>query len=214
LRKGKLTLPDDETAQQELLEEIEFYGLERLLSAIKEDTERSFEGTVLLSREQQKQLCAWLNKKKQKWKLLYRATRDGFRSSDFHRLCDGKGPTFTIIKSREGHLFGGYTAVSWHCNNCYTDDQKAFIFTLSNPHGIPPTRYRKQNSNAVYGSSSYGPTFGSGHDLYICDNSNSSTNSYSNFPASYADTTGKGNVTFTGRYNGWNTAEIEVFCKQ
>jgi len=31
-----------------------------------------------------------------KWSLLYRATRDGFDSSDFHSKCDGHSNTLTI----------------------------------------------------------------------------------------------------------------------
>src|SRR6185369_15421821 len=31
------------------------------------------------------------------YKLLLRGSRDGFSASDFHRLCDNKGPTVTVI---------------------------------------------------------------------------------------------------------------------
>jgi hypothetical protein len=31
--------------------------------------------------------------------LLYRASRDGFSASDFHKACDNKGPTLVIIKN-------------------------------------------------------------------------------------------------------------------
>ena len=34
---------------------------------------------------------------------------------------------------------------------------------------------------AIYSSSSYGPTFGNGWDIYISDNANSSSGSYANF---------------------------------
>lgn len=37
----------------------------------------------------------------------------------------------------------------------------------------------------MYCSSSYGPAFGGGNDLNICDNSNISANSYSNLGFSY-----------------------------
>jgi len=36
-------------------------------------------------------------------------------------------------------------------------------------------------SHAIYRSSSYGPTFGGGHDIYIANNANSNTNSFSDF---------------------------------
>ncbi len=40
------------------------------------------------------------------WHLLYKGNRDGFNAKDFHRLCDNKGPTITVIRTRQGKLFG------------------------------------------------------------------------------------------------------------
>ena len=37
---------------------------------------------------------------------------DGWAASTFHRNCDGKGPTVTIIQVGS-YIFGGYTDVSW-----------------------------------------------------------------------------------------------------
>jgi hypothetical protein len=34
----------------------------------------------------------------QKWKLLYRGSRDGFSAKAFHSKCDYKANTLTIIK--------------------------------------------------------------------------------------------------------------------
>ena len=31
----------------------------------------------------------------------------------FHKCCDDKGPTLTIIKCTNGCIFGGYTTQSW-----------------------------------------------------------------------------------------------------
>ena len=44
--------------------------------------------------------------------LLYRASRDGWASTDFHDFCDKKGPTVTVIKSGN-NIFGGFTERSW-----------------------------------------------------------------------------------------------------
>jgi len=46
-------------------------------------------------------------------RLLYRASRDGWGASDFHRMCDDKGATVTVVKSSDGYIFGGYTDVAW-----------------------------------------------------------------------------------------------------
>jgi hypothetical protein len=44
-------------------------------------------------------------------KLLYRASRDGWQTTDFHRLCDNKGPTVVIVKASNGRLCGGYCSI-------------------------------------------------------------------------------------------------------
>ena len=48
-----------------------------------------------------------------KWKLIYRASEDGYSGGSFHEYCDDRGPTLIIIKSSGGWLFGGYTTKSW-----------------------------------------------------------------------------------------------------
>ncbi len=35
--------------------------------------------------------------------LLYRASRDGFKGSDFHRMCDDKGPTLMIMRTTQNN---------------------------------------------------------------------------------------------------------------
>ena len=51
-------------------------------------------------------------------RLLYRGSRDGWHASDFHKCCDNKGPTVTLIKvvtTDAKYIFGGYTDQSWDC---------------------------------------------------------------------------------------------------
>ena len=45
--------------------------------------------------------------------LIYCASRDGWEASRFHANCDNKGPTVTVVKSRNNNIFGGYTEQSW-----------------------------------------------------------------------------------------------------
>ena len=51
------------------------------------------------------------------------------------------------------------------------------FFPYQKKKKIPVT----STGNAIYWYSTYGPTFGHGHDVYIADNSNTSNSSYSNF---------------------------------
>jgi hypothetical protein len=72
-----------------------------------------------------------MNVQNLKLKQLYKATRDGFKSSDFHIRCDNSGPTISLIKSSHGKTFGGYTNLPWHSQNSFIPGTKnSFIFQL------------------------------------------------------------------------------------
>jgi hypothetical protein len=167
----------------------------------------------LLEQEQKAKLNEFYGKIDQKWELIYKASRDGFDANAFHSRCDNKGPTMTIVRSNNGYLCGGYTSVGWpSVHGSYQNDAQAFLFTLINPHNIPPTQYKinpEKTARALLCNSSFGPLFG-GNDIHLVANSNSNNNSYINFPSTYVDTTGKGNNTFTGAPK-FTTADIEVF---
>jgi hypothetical protein len=45
-----------------------------------------------------------------KFTMLYRGTRDGFGSNDFHSKCDGHANTLRILKVKY-NVFGGFTSV-------------------------------------------------------------------------------------------------------
>jgi len=101
--------------------------------------------------------------------LLYRGSRDGFTSKDFHNKCDNKGPTLTIIETFTGKIMGGFSNQSWSrapFGAGYRKANKAFLFLLngfSNNGVAPPYKMKLKNSNdknAVYHGSEYGPTFG------------------------------------------------------
>lgn len=178
----------------------------------KQFSDQLFHGTLFLDIIQQQILNRFCQRPNQKWKLIYRGTRDGFADRDFIRCCHEQGPTLALISVGK-YLFGGYTSVNWKDTKDYlwNDDPSAFIFTLVNPHGIPPTKYPIKSSGyrAIRSSLQFGPTFG---EFDICINSNSHRNCDSNigFPHNYSDTTGKGRNTFTGSHF-FQTTEIEVY---
>ena len=73
--------------------------------------------------------------------LLYRGTRDGSGSNIFHNKCDNKGPTICLCKNEKGNIFGGYSSISWTSDNNYHTANGSFLFTLTNIHGIAPTKF-------------------------------------------------------------------------
>jgi hypothetical protein len=116
-------------------------------------------------------------------RLLYKATRDGFMAKDYHRACGGYSRLLCVIREKErGWLFGGFTSVpaaSTQARNEHVD-ATAFLFTLTNPHGIPPTKYvTKAGAPAVCTHASclfaLGYKIGAGYDLVIRTESNINT---------------------------------------
>ena len=145
-----------------------------------------------------------LNKKVKKYTLLFRASRDGFGASNFHSKCDGKSNTVTLVETLTGRRFGGFTDVAWDQSSGYKSGSNGFIFSLDDK----AIYYNKNNSYNIYCGSDRGPTFGSGHDFYICDNCNSRNSSYNNSDSSYG-TNGKKNA-MAGEYN-FLVKDYEVF---
>lgn len=120
------------------------------------------------------------NKTIKKLTLLFRASRDGYSSSNFHSKCDGKVNTLILVKTTNSRRFGGYTECQWDQNNSYKTGPYSFIFSFDNKK----IYYSKNGSNSIYGHSSYGPYFGSSPDFYI-NNSCNSNNSSENMGNSY-----------------------------
>ena len=121
LRNGELILPDGATFLKELEAEAKFYQLQGILDELHELHElhrtapkelKEFEESVILTNEEHRRvLKTWLPIKSE-WRLLFRASRDGFAALAFHFKCNNKGPTITVVKSG-GNIFGGFTENAW-----------------------------------------------------------------------------------------------------
>ena len=83
-----------------------------------------------------------------------------------------------------------YSLLATSC--AYKKDSKAFLFSLVNTPGWAPVKLPQTGqhvnsySYSIYSCSSYGPTFGGGHDLNIANQASSNTNSYTNLGHSYS----------------------------
>jgi len=154
----------------------------------------------------------------QNWKIIYRATKDGFGAADFHSKCDRYQNSFVIVRSVHGNVFGGYTEKSWSGNCGYKADPNAFLFSFFNQQNKKLVMKCTKFSNAIFTHSGYGPTFGRGHDLHICNYSNICNESYSNLDYSYthsnyAYNSNEAKLFLAGSFNFLNT-EIEVYTKE
>ena len=83
---------------------------------------------------------------------------------------------------------------------------------MMNPQGVAPSKMPlvKKKQRAIYCDSSYGPTFGGGHDLHVSNDASTSSFSESNLGYSYQLPTGQQSTFFTGATN-FNVTDYEVF---
>ena len=133
----------------------------------EKDEINPFYESVIVKKEESKMICDWINpNKNSKFKLLYRATRDGDDPSIFHRYCDNKGPTI-FFAEYNGYRYGGYTSISWESPNSveYKRDDKAFVFSINNK------RKFVSNHDNIIQEKAHGPAFGSRDlsELWISD---------------------------------------------
>ena len=95
--------------------------------------------------------------------LVFRASRDGGSAKTFHMKCDSIGPNLTIIRTKKGFIFGGFTIKNW--KHLYKDikkeepengtehkDEKAFTFCMNNKKIY---KNGKINENVIYCNKNY-----------------------------------------------------------
>jgi len=115
-----------------------------------------------------------------KWVSVYTASKDGWDAADFHIHCDYKGETIVVIKANNC-IFGGYNPDYWSTAGSFTTGSSSFLFSIDNGQGFKPIivpPISKNNGSFCFGNYGYGPTFGTGHDLYISSYPNQSPLSY------------------------------------
>jgi len=150
-------------------------------------------------REKDLAIRKWIdsNKKDFKFKLLFRMSRDGNQSSNYHQLCDNKENLLTIIETDNNLKFGGFASQSWGIPNQNID--KTFLFSLNQMKKFERLNYNK----SMHNGKNYGPIFGNACDIYINNLMTSGCEQYSD------------NSTFFNKYeltNGnFKVKEIEVF---
>ncbi len=63
----------------------------------------------MISDKEKKYLLNLFGNKQLFTTMIYKASDHGFTAKEFHQRCDGKGPTITIIKVKDGPYIGGFT---------------------------------------------------------------------------------------------------------
>jgi hypothetical protein len=149
-----------------------------------------------------------------RFSLLWRGRRDGFAASTFRHRCAGHSNTLTVILDRDGNIFGGFTRATWQPPRKGPDDTRtsgSFLFTLKNPHDIPPRRFPVKpdlKSPISRGYAYWSPMVGTefGRDLSLSDMCKSTQ-----LGVDYINDTGlDGATVFTGS-KMFTLREIEIF---
>ena len=122
------------------------------------DELKGFENTIIKNKEEANKILKWIcPNNERKVKLLYKATPEENTNDDFHRKCDNKGATVTLIETTKGRRFGGYTSLNWSSDEGWKDDKEAFLFSLDNDKKydvIQDSKYK------VFSGKGHGPWFG------------------------------------------------------
>ena len=88
--------------------------------------------------------------------LLFSTSKNGYKPSEFHKLCDNKGPTIIFIETKKGYIFGGYTELDWDISNQFKTDESTFLFSINNK-----AKYTRRNKKcSIYCRKDLAPSFG------------------------------------------------------
>lgn len=140
-------------------------------------------------------------KKELKYKLIYRASEDGYSPKIFHKKVDNFKNNLILIKDINNYIYGGYTRKTWDGNKIYKEDKNAIVFNLDKEK-----YYKIKNENyAIFCDPDNLAIFGE-QDIYI-----GAKGIKSIFPKNYGSVSeNKENELVLG-YKKLNPLEIEVF---
>jgi len=116
------------------------------------------------------------------FKLLLRGSRDGLDAGTFHKLCDNKPKTVTIVKVKgTNEILGGYNPLIWKSTNQFkkssTNDSFIFSYTFMSLKDVVLSRV-KVYDYAIGSHIKLGPNFGD--DFVIIDKNNNTVGTCNN----------------------------------
>jgi hypothetical protein len=149
--------------------------------------------------------------------LLYKISEDSADPLIFHEKCNDKGPTITLVKLEDGHIFGGFNPLSWINDYLYNITLESFLFSITDgKYRLPmkcPIKKDMKKYAIKQNKNEYSPGFGETDkaDLFIAFKN--LKNSYSNLGNVYKNPEGfKSDEFLAGRPNNWDINEIEVYA--
>ena len=136
--------------------------------------------------------------------LLFKKSRDGDTTQDFHNHCDNKGKTLIIIETKEGRKFGGFTNDNWNTNSSYRKNSNDFVFSLD----LNKKYSYSGSGDTTIGDNEHGLVFGN-------DRSNESDIRFENYSLnkgiSNSSRSFKTNKELNNGKENFETKELEVY---
>jgi len=130
---------------------------------------------------------------------------------DFHKFCDNKGPTLTLIKTTGNAIFGGFTPLNWHqeYKSEYDNKKMTFVFSLNL---MEKFELKTSSRDAIFCGDHYGPTFGNCDTAAIYFyNSLKEGRSYAEEKSNFLPFKKLKLTKGEGLLDNFDTTEIEVF---
>jgi DNA gyrase/topoisomerase IV subunit A len=91
---------------------------------------------IIKLKEEKNKLISWISEKGiiKEINLLYSSKKDRDGCSSFYNQCSNISPTLSLIKTKKGRKFGGFTFGKWNDKLKISNqtDSEAFLFSLNN----------------------------------------------------------------------------------
>ena len=157
------------------------------------------------------------NKKVNKSELLFRASEDGYSSSDFHNKCDGESNTITFVKTTDGRRIGGYNNMAWTQNKSFNNNNNNFFVFDLNEKEIYYSQELNQNIyinriNDNLNYNNYGPIFEGEEGFKISNNYNAKKSYFNSMKIETENTyNNRRKVNNIKKDNSFYVREYEVY---
>ena len=130
---------------------------------------------IIKLKEEKNKLISWISEKGiiKEINLLYSSKKDRDGCSSFYTKCSNISPTLSLIKTKKGRKFGGFTFGKWNDKQKIPNqtDSEAFLFSLNNMKkykilkpNLAIASYSDHSSFLTYGNN------GDGCGIYLKNN--------------------------------------------
>ena len=157
------------------------------------------------------QIKKWIEEKTDNhdinFKLIFKMSKHGYEGKEFRIYCDNEAPTLILIKSKNNHVFGGFTPLSWGKENKPIDNSnQTFVFSLDRNKKFDILNPKE---HAIRCRKNEGPVFGNcdikvGEDMRKIDFYSRGNGNY--FSKDNLEITGE-----TGEKTSLEALELEVY---